>query len=353
MSVRITQGTTNRSYLKNLNNAQYAMNNSMEKIETGRAFTKVSEDVPRGIKAISIRERLYHNEQMQDNVNTAIEQLTVAETSVMQINDIASTVQSEMFKALNTPTLEAGKETFLSFLEGAKDELLRLANTRYNNKFAMGGLGVETVPFKSNSDGKLEFNGTPVSEITRRDSDGQYYSGSDGKTPVKYSGNSYIDIGLDIGMSGGAVNPKTAFKISVDGIDILGRGESELSYEDITGSDKTEVVSNNLYDMMTDMQEAIRNSDIDKLALLTNHFKKQSEEVITGASELGVRSKYLETTLSRLEVENTSLQKMQLDTEGVDDATEITKFKGYQNSWNLVLQFGGNVVPKSLMDYIR
>lgn len=351
MSVRITQGTANRSYLKNLGNAHSAMNDSMEKIETGRAFTKVSEDVPRGIKAISIRERLYHNEQMQDNVNTAIEQLTVAETSVMQINDIASTVQSEMFKAMNTPTLEAGKATFISFLEGAKDEMLRLANTKYNNKFAMGGLGVDTVPFKEGADGRLEFNGVPVEEITQRENNGQYKTA--GGDVVPHSGNSYIDVGLDIGMSGGAVNPKTAFKVSVDGLDILGRGTSELSYEDITGSDKKETVSNNLYDMMTEMQKAIENSDIDKLALLTNHFKKQSEEVITGASELGVRSKYLETTISRLEVENTSLQKMQLDTEGVDDATEITKFKGYQNSWNLVLQFGGNVVPKSLMDYIR
>ena len=45
MSVRITQGVSNRAYLTNLNTSQHDMNKAMQKVETGRAFEKVSEDV--------------------------------------------------------------------------------------------------------------------------------------------------------------------------------------------------------------------------------------------------------------------------------------------------------------------
>ena len=45
MALRVTQGATNRSYLKNLNNSHSKMNESMEKLETGRKFSKISDDV--------------------------------------------------------------------------------------------------------------------------------------------------------------------------------------------------------------------------------------------------------------------------------------------------------------------
>ena len=349
MSVRITQGTTNRGYLKNLNNSQHAMNQAMEKIETGRAFTRVSQNVTGGTGSIDLRARIYRNEQMQDNVNTASEQLSVAEDCVTEMSDMCTNVNSEMLKALSTTNLESAKETYISYLQGAKDEFLRLANSKYNNKYVMGGLGVDNVPFKPDDDGMLMFNDVHVADMTSKDKKG--YHTDAGLVP--YSADAYMDIGLDISVEGGTVSPKTAYKVSVDGINILGYGKTEVSYKDINGLDDEEEISNNLYDMMTEMQNAIRDSDTDKLSAILTNFKSQTENLVTGLSEIGVRTKYLENTLDRLETENTSLLKMQHDVEGVDDATEITNFYNYQNSWNLVLQFGRNIVPKSLMDYVN
>ena len=391
MSVRITSGTTNRTYLKNLNGSQYAMNQAMERVESGRDFQKVSENVQQGTRAISVRSRLYRNEQMTDNVNTSMEQLNMAETCLKEMNDICSNVQSEMFKCLNTPTLEAGKDAFLSFLDGAKDEIQRLANTKYNNKYVMGGVGVESNPFKPNENGYMNYSwGTGASDgikmgemysadqIIEKINDGtitskssamvraevENYYDSNGNT-LKYTGDSYIDVGLDMNVAAnGKVAQKTAFRVTVDGGNVLGYGKTEVSYDEIrgiqaqagavgSGSGNTEIVSNNIYDMMTDMQDAIRNSDVDKLSAIMVNFKKKTEDIISAESEIGVRTKFLETNLDRLEAENTSLKKMQKDIEGVDDATEITNFLGYQNAWNLVLQFGKNIVPKSLMDYVN
>lgn len=499
MAVRITSGTTNRTYLKNLNGSQKAMNRAMERVETGRDFQRVSDNVTKATRAISVRERLYRNEQMTDNVNTAMEQLNMAESALKQMNDICSNVQSEMFKALNTPTLQAGKDSFSAFLDGAKDEIMRLANTKYNDKYVLGGVGVEIAPFKSDENGNMVYNpqsgdskdninlsdmvdrnqminsiapyetnsssgttqryvcigGVPAQQMNfsqLKDYLGEtddnvfttkYLSGSniddwkqgtfwvpatcthkedgflglkpDGSTfvdysvtgtsvmrqatitdkppvsstqikanvenyyydgaAVKYSGDSFMDIGLDMSVTGnGKVAPKTAFRTTVDGIAAMGYGTSTVSYEDIkglqasagyqgsgSGSNDSETVCNNIYDMMNEMQKAIDSLDegadisnvIDKISAVMVNFKKQTDNIIAAESEIGVRTQFLETNLDRLEAENTSLKKMQKDIETVDDATEITNFLGYQNAWNLVLQFGKNIVPKSLMDYVN
>ncbi|MCQ2464558.1 MAG: flagellar hook-associated protein FlgL [Oscillospiraceae bacterium] len=370
MSVRITQCTTNRSYLKNLNNSQHAMNKAMERVETGRDFTRASENVTGATRAIDLRTKLYKNEQMQNNVNTAIEELTMGEDAVATMTDICSTVYSNMLRAMNGSNLTAAKSTFLESLESSKDEIMKLANTTYNNKFVMGGQGTEGLPFKVNDEGYLEFNGAPMSEIEDRfqagqpESDEKYFYQS---SPIKNSGDNFMDVGLDISAVNGRVAPKSAFKTTVDGVKILGYGTSEVSYRDIktlqsqnggaggasAADDDSETVSNNIYNMMTDMQKALESEDLDKLSAILVNFQKQTDNLIAQRSEIGGRMKYLENNLNRLENENTSLLKMQKDTEGVDDATEITNFMGYQNAWNLVLQFGKNVVPKSLMDYVN
>ena len=104
--------------------------------------------------------------------------------------------------------------------------------------------------------------------------------------------------------------------------------------------------------MMTEMEKAIENADIDRLSELTGNFKNQFDDMVSGLGEIGVRTKFLDTTLARLENENTTLLEAKNNVEATDDTTEITNFKGYQNSWNLILQFGGNIFPKSLMDYV-
>jgi flagellin-like hook-associated protein FlgL len=211
----------------------------------------------------------------------------------------------------------------------------------------------------------------PTSKDIEDDPENYYYEDE----PVKNTSDSYMDIGLDINVSSrGKVAGKTAFKTTVDGIAAMGYGSTRVPYDDIkdfqsksgisgSGSGQDyENVSNNIYDMMTQMQDAINgikddNSNIDeaidKISAIMLNFQKQTDKIISAESELGVRSKFLETNLDRLENENTSLKKMQKDLEGVDDATEITNYMSYQNAWNLVLQFGKNIVPKSLMDYVN
>ncbi len=347
MAIRITQNVTNRSYLTNLYNTQNSMNKAMDKTQSGRAFNKVSENVSSGIKAMSIRSKLYKNEQITENVQIASEQLKVAEDNLIAVNDILSTIQSEVLKAINGTNPDSNNEIFKSVMENSKDSILKLANGKYNDKYVMGGTNISTAPFTCDSNGKMQFNGINIEEIEKN---GGSFEHNGNKIP--YCGESYIDIGLDIKVTNGDIDPRTAYKVSVSGLDSLGFGKSEINYEKKDGQKVTYEFSNNVYDIITDMTQALGDGDMDKMGALYEHMGNRISNLMTNVSDIGMRSKFLDTTAQRLENENLSLNQMQTDTEGIDDATEIMNYMNYKYAWNLTMQFGNSLIPKSLMDYV-
>ncbi len=493
MAIRVTQGMTNRSYLYNLNTAQYNMNKSSEKLQTGRKYNRASEDVHGATKCLALRSKLYRNDKVQEGVSQAINELKMSESALEEISSIASEVQSEMIKAMDEVKLGSANSTFLAFIKETKEEVLRLANSQYNDKYLLGGQNVTQEPFStyeedghsyllfngqykvsdiysskvsttderyyqdnlelrdalytyannddvtltinqakrkeavnnlksgilnyynnkydfstlnevkgynftscwmggkgheehvqkfidanpgfagvgldqivnemntliSNAESKLsdgnvyavnkelDANGETVINLVASKSNGSYtknvtqefYYEYDGK-PIDNTHNNYIDIGLD--MSSKSISSTSKFNITIDGLAALGFGKNS----------DTEI-SNNIYDMLTEMEIAIENKNVDRLGEVHEQFKKQCENLVSSYSEIGVRGHYLETTLSRLENENAILKESQSNMEATDDAAEITNFKGYQNAWNTVLQFGGSIFPKSLMDYVN
>jgi len=504
MAMRITQGMTNRSYLYNLNTAQYNMNKSSEKLQTGRKYSHASDDVHGVTKSLSLKTKLYRNDRVQDGVADALNEFELAESTLESIGEIASTVQSEMIKAMDDVKRGSAKDTFLSFLKESKAQILRLANTKYNDKYIFGDLKTEGDPYITKSDFSghtyMAFrdaaNGVPLSEISsskvdttsdqyyndnldvrsiayeeqykgkgasvvygsqalavfnnkldeidsyvkekilpiagnsqtcwnsikagnnvethindilgrindtdmknkwikvsdlykdikaeknafsvpnsnadekiyvvlnkQEDAIGKYSIEYTGKTlddyknsagtnvtqdyyymhdgsPLDFTHNNYIDVGLD--MSSKVNSNASKFNVTVDGLKALGYG---TNYK--TG------IPNNLYDMLTEMEKAIENDDSDRLGAVCDQFKKQTDNLISSVAEIGIRGSFLESTLSRLESENTIMKEAQSKYDATDDATEITNFKGYQNAWNTVLQFGGSIFPKSLMDYVN
>ena len=101
------------------------------------------------------------------------------------------------------------------------------------------------------------------------------------------------------------------------------------------------------------MSDALRAGDTEQLNVLNGHMNKRFSEVVSGISELGIRSKFLTNNQERLETENLSLTEMKGNTEGIEDAEEIANLKTYQYAYSLSIQLGSSLIPKSLMDYVQ
>ena len=87
--------------------------------------------------------------------------------------------------------------------------------------------------------------------------------------------------------------------------------------------------------------------------MLNDRMTEAHNNVLTNVSELGVKTSYLERNLTMLKDEEVEIETMQSDLEGISDTEEIVKMNEYKYAWMLTLQFGGNVLPQSLMDFIK
>lgn len=348
--MRITARQMTNTYIYNANKNQSLLSKQFEKLETGRGFTRISENVSSGKKALKLRTAMYRNEQYQKNITTASDQITAAESSLNAINEQVQTVKSLAEKALNgTNQDETSRKIFSSTIEETKGTILNGLNTRYLDKYILGGTN-GNAPFEINDDGKLLYNGSLASGITSQNNS---YVDENGD-PVEMSKESYIDIGLGLklGADGEGFDEKSVYKVSFSGLKWTGFGSSELTYNDDEGNEVKENVSNNVVDILTEMQGALNDSNFEKLGALYDHFKTQYDNLLTGIADLGTRSSYLESLQTRLGDENASLQESQKNVEGINDAEEISHMQEYNYSWLLTLKFGSQVLPQSLMDYI-
>ncbi len=347
--MRITQNAMTRNYLKSMNTTLGNMSASSDKLTTGRRFTKISEDVSSGVNALKTRQKLYKSIQIQDNIKAADEELEVAETNLMTIKEIADTIHEQSIKVQNGTNM-GEYETFANNFDNLNKQIMELGNCTYNDKYVLGGTNnSDNPPFTLNADGRVCFNGVEVNQISKQDN---IYTDGSGAT-VPESGDIYMDIGFGLKFTGSELNTNSAFKVSVSGLECIGYGTETVKHVGTDGVEREYEIPNNLCETLAGMSEALRENDIDKFAAYEVQFKKQTDTLITNVSEIGVRTNFLETNLVRMENEEFQLTEKQANLEGVEDTDELIKYKAFEYSWMLTLQYGSKVIPQSLMDFIN
>lgn len=344
--MRVTNNMMTRNYLNNLNNNLSLLNESGERLQTGRNFTKMSQNVSDGTRALNIRTQMYKNEQVQDNVKKSGESLSVAETHMMSIEDILNSVNEQTVRALNGP-MESASEIYSINFDSLKNQIVEFANCKYNDMYILGGTNNQTPPFEV-KDGELYYNGVNVNDVEK--TDGVFYANGE---KVPYSDSVYMDIGIGLNVKNGVVDPRSAFNMSVSGLDALGYGTSEITYQDRNGEDHTIEVPNNAFELLDEMSNALHEKDFDRLGALNDHLRKTVDNLVTEIADVGVRTNYLDNHSSRLEDEEFYMTDIQSDLEYIEDTDELINQKMREYSWMLTLQYGGKILPQSLMDYVQ
>lgn len=343
--MRIANSMMTRNYLLNLNNNLSALNDSSTRLQTGREFTKMSDNVSDGSRALNVRTQLYKNEQLQNNIEKTSESLSVAETNMMTIEDILNSVHEQTIRAANG-TMESASHIYEINFASIKNQIVEFANCKYNDTYVLGGTNNQTPPFEV-VDGELQYNGVNVNDVTK--DDGVFMANGE---KVPYSDSIYMDIGLGLSVKNGIVDPRSAMNMSVSGLDALGYGTTELTYQDREGTYHTVEAPNNAYELINDMEKCLADKDFDKLVALNEHLRKTVDNLVTEIADVGVRSKYLDNHLGRMGDEEFCLTEIQSNLEFVEDTDELITQKTLEYSWMLTLQYGGKVIPQSLMDYM-
>ena len=362
-AMRVADRQTARSFLKYMDTAKTNYADTNERVASGKRFTRISDDVSSGTRALRIRGDMAKAEEHYDNVKTINEELTSTENAMTSISEIINKIHSKMVvKALNDPTGESGRKALANEIESMKTEILQFANSKYYNRYVLGGSSAETAPFSIEKDTSvytenggidvLKYNGVKVSDIKFDDATSSYYylkdpnDATSDHVAIPMDGDIFVDIGLGIRMNDTNMDKDTAMKISYSGLDILGFGEESTA----DGS-----VSNNIFNVISEIQMLVGADtlDSDRLKALDDSLVKQTSKFTANLTDIGAKTNFLDTIQSRLEDEIDGYQAQVKNVMGIDDAEEATKQTMNDYVLKAVLSMGSNIIPVSLMDYLK
>ncbi len=349
--MRVPDRAQARNYLKYLFKAKTDYAEILDRIDSSHRFEKVSDDVSAANRVLNIRINKYKNAKQMNNIQSINDKLSMVETTMRSIHEMNVRVYEELsVRAKNTPTGDSGRAAIADEVKAIRDEILQFTNTVYDGKHLFGGSNAGFAPFSVNEDGKMTYNGVDVDIIQQDATDGSmFYIDKNGdRQEIPLDENIYLDIGLGITLHESQVDPDTAFKISYSGMEVFGWGQTDPDNDPTTDNS----YSNNFYNLLTDIEKAIRDNDMERLDALNTHLREISDDYFSNVTELGSKTSYLERLEQRCKETEDNYDKRINELMGTNYEEESTNQTMADYVLKAVLQMGANLLPVSLMDFL-
>lgn len=335
---RITQRAVNRTYKNAYSKNLEAYTGSMTKIETGRSFSKVSENVAGAARAYKIRKAMSRDNQYLANIADVQDKYESAEDSLKCVNDYLQTAQDRLVQAQGTTT-EDEWNTIATEIEALAQSVLQSVNNETSGVYVFGGNKNEA-PFAWDPQTKKltwRSTGVEINDISDR-------LGSVNGVAIEDE-DVYADIGIGMIVNYDAdgnpvVDATSTIKQSYSALDALGYGKSAEGY------------SNNVITLLYDVANTIRTGDRDAMASIEGFLQKRYKESVVNLTEIGATTRYLDDCTTRMNSEIDTLKNRQNEVEAVDYASEIIDEQTFYNAYQITLQMGSSILPTSIFQYI-
>jgi flagellin-like hook-associated protein FlgL len=341
--MRITDKTIKQNYIKTFNKAKANYSETNQKIASGNKFIELSEDVSAGTRMLNLRVELFKSEKQLLNVQAINSEFKAVEDSMMSMNDVLNEIiGTKLVKATSETTGEAGRVTIASEIKSMKEELIQFANMKFATKYPFGGSTAKVAPFSLSDDEKLLYNGVDVDSVLERTDGSRYYMDANGvEQDIAMDNPLYLDIGLGVRVDGDSFNSVSGFEASFSGVQVLGFGTTE------------DGMSNNIINILTEIEDKMINYDLDKLSKLQNQLVNRVDIFRTNVTDIGAKTNFLDTMETRLtnQVNNYKFRIDELI--GVNDAEEATNQSMNDYILKTVIQMGSKMLPVSLFDFLK
>lgn len=240
--MRITNSTILRGYNRDLNRVLSLKNATEHRITTNRRFSRASEQPLAAAKALIVRKSLYYGEQHTENLKTANEFYTEAETSLLQVSEKMAQISETIVAACNTTKDIQEYNIYAQQLETSARELCAIFNTDSAGRTIFGGESNDQMPFaiiddSNGSPATVTYHGIPINAMN------DYRE-------FPYSNNVNIDIGLGMvtDQNSHETDEASVLRISFNGAKVSGCGaERGVADIDLSSLQKNRTYSIDVY----------------------------------------------------------------------------------------------------------
>ena len=336
--MRITTNQILSNYQTGLQNSAAQLNADRTTVLTQRKFQKVSEDPASAAKAFQLRKEFIQNENHITNVDAVMAQYEAAYDSGLQINDMLKETKSQMLKGMNGASSFESRQTLATSIKKMQESVVASANAKFGDNFILGGQNISSPPFKLGDDNQLQFtaNGTDYLDVSSDD------PATQAALKEFSEGKSFVDLGFGLAFDGGELVENTAFNTSISGLEMLGFGTKDG-------------VSINVIDAMgqfaTELEKEFPDEEL--LGKTMRQFDESSSDMLDFITQISTSASFLETTKSRLEDTQLTLNEKIVDIESIDIAEAITNFSWSEFAYNQALKIGNSILSQSFIDFMK
>ncbi len=334
--MRITNRMITSKYVRSLNQISSDLNRLNNKVTSGRAFTKASENTSAAIRAYQLRRDMSKSEGFMTNIQHAETTLRNSESSIMHIQELVQNAQTKIIQGVNGTQSESERKIIATELRNIQDQMLQTLNGSSSDMYYFGGTNTTDKPFTLDpATGKLMYNGNLLDDPAL-------------DSAALLADSRFVDIGLNVRVdASGDIDNTSVFKYSIPGLQITGYGEELVNGE---------TMSANIYDLIGRMAtELEKGSDYDKdmADALLGKIQQTSPKVVHALTDVGAKTSYLEFITDRLETKEFNDQERQMELEAADPAETIIYFKSQEAAYNAALQMGTKIIQPSIFDYMN
>ena len=179
-----------RNYRRQINSSLAKKNATLERSESGLRFSKLSDDVAAGSRAMHIQEERYQTNQQLENVKDLLAEQKSIDSNLSSMHSILQTIQERVLTGMSEDWGDTAREVIAKEIGEKREQLLQFANAQFGGHTLFGGTNNSTPPFTVSGEGKLLYNGIEVEGIWKDTSDGKYYYNKpvvDDKLGTQYS----------------------------------------------------------------------------------------------------------------------------------------------------------------------
>ena len=368
--MRITTNSTLYSYQRNMLKTSNNLYNAMNSVMTRRKFDTYAADPAAATRAFKVHSSLNAVNAQYSNNTTMLNKFSTAwDAADGMIDDLVGDLaQATTLKGLNDTNLSV-LNTEGQVIYAAADAMVQSLNTRYGDGYLFNGADSKNAPFAlETEDGKtyvtyrcVRIDDPDSLKEPYLDEKGQQVTDENGKVMTnedmlkKWSEETqYVDIGLGFELGAdGKVLDSTAFNSAISGTDFIG------GYGMDEDGDPKNIVS-----IMVRLSEIYKGynhdtgewsdaGDKEDAQRLAQKLFAAQDKLTASHTDLATKATYLETNQSQLEDTFNALNTELVSIEKVDQVEALLALSAAQTGYNAALQVGANVIPQSLMDYMK
>jgi flagellar hook-associated protein 3 FlgL len=308
MSTRITSSMMTRSVLSDLNDIANKQDVTRRQMSSGKQITRPSDDPYGTARAMSLRGDLAQIKQHQRNVSEAQSWLSVTDTTLGSIGDLASHAKELLIQGATDTLPQTSRNAIADQIDQVIAGMKQEADATYDGRYVLSGSRTNTRPYDSTL--------TTGTGATANDA---------------YSGDAASQL-REIG-------PGVTLGVNVHGDEVLGGAPGSAG---------------NLLGVLRDVATHLRSGDT--AALGNGDIKAVSDQIdnlLAVQARVGAGMNRLDTASSRLAQIEESTTSMLSNTEDADMAKTITDFSTQQAVYQSALNAGARIVQTSLLDFLH